>query len=196
MKLQAFHLAGLLLAAGSSALSLGACLGDEAKATVTLQCPSKEIFTGIRADGGPPATGVSAYVERRCGTLDCHGTLFRPMRIYGRIGLRDPAEDNVSGGNGTTLRELDANYDSVCNVSAEEMSRAVDDDGASAEKLLVLQKARGIEGHKGGAVVVQGSEGDLCLLGWLQSGQHGNLDDVAPHCACALKQLEGLACDK
>ena len=111
------------------------------------------------------------------------------MRIYGRIGLREPAENNVTGGNGTTHLELDDNYDSVCNVAPEEMSKAVDDDGASAEKLLLLQKARGIEGHKGGTVVVQGSEGDLCLLGWLQSGQHGKLDDVSPHCKKALEDL-------
>ncbi|MEO7328559.1 MAG: hypothetical protein ABI193_08275, partial [Minicystis sp.] len=61
MKPRAFSLAGLfplagsLLAAATAALTLGACLGDDAKATVTLQCPSKEIFTGLREDGGPPA---------------------------------------------------------------------------------------------------------------------------------------------
>ncbi|MFO0758205.1 MAG: hypothetical protein U0359_17040 [Byssovorax sp.] len=176
--------------AASAASLLGGCLGDEATATVTFQCPSKEIFTGRRADGGPPATGVSAYMERRCGTLDCHGSIYRPMRIYGRIGLRDPSDNNVTGGNGTTVRELDLNYDSVCNVAPEEMSKAVDDDGASAEKLIILQKARGVQGHKGGVVVLQGSEADQCLLGWLQSGQHASVDDVAPHCKKAVEELQ------
>src|SRR6185503_17022392 len=108
------------------------------------------------------------FMERRCGTLDCHGSMFRPMRLYGRLGLRDPVEKNVTGGKATTPRELDENYASVCGLEPEKMSQVVADVGASADKLLLVAKARGVEGHQGGAVVKQGSAGDECLVIWLR----------------------------
>ena len=174
-----------VMAAALAAVASG-CLGDEATATQTFKCPSRESFTGESADGGADVLAVSAFMERRCGTLDCHGTTLRPMRIFGKFGLRDPAQHNVTGGAPTTSAEIDANYTAVCNVDAEQMHKATEDFGQSAEKLLVLQKARGVEGHKGGTIVTPGTPADDCLLGWLRGDK---LSVVAPRCQAALGAL-------
>jgi hypothetical protein len=177
-------LVGAILAAG--AIAFAGCLGADATATKTFKCPRRESFTGEPADGGADLAGASAFMERRCGTLDCHGAVSRPMRLYGRYGLRDPSEKNVTGGAPTTPLELDENYASACNVEPEKMDQAAADFGQSAEKLLLLEKARGVEGHKGGTIVKQGDEGDNCLLGWLRGDP---LAAVAPHCQKAIDQL-------
>ena len=177
--------AAALLFAALAGLGSG-CLGDDATATVTFKCPSRESFTGEPEGGGPTVVAVSTFMERRCGTLDCHGSTFRPMRLLGRFGLRDPAQKNVTGGAATTAAELDANYAAVCNVEPEQMDKATADVGQSAEKLLVLQKARGVEGHKGGAIVSQGTAGDDCILGWLRGDP---LSTVGPRCQAALGGL-------
>ena len=162
------------------------CLGEGATATQTFKCPSRESFTGEPEGGGANVQAVSAFMERRCGTLDCHGSALRPMRLLGRYGLRDPAQHNVTGGAATTAAEIDENYAAVCNVEPEQMDKAAADFGQSAEKLLILQKARGVEGHKGGAIVVQGTPGDDCLLGWLRGDK---LSSVAPRCQEAIGGL-------
>src|SRR6185312_12256946 len=128
----------------------------------------------------------SEYMDRRCGTLDCHGSDSRPMRLYGRLGLREPAETNVSGGKPTTPAELIANYGAVCSIEPEKTAAAVQDQGQSAELLLVVQKARGNEAHKGGAVVKQGSPGDNCIAGWLRG------DDPAMVAAACQTAIGGL----
>lgn len=177
--------AAAVLFAALAGLTSG-CLGDDATATQTFKCPSRESFTGEPADGGASVVAVSTFMERRCGTLDCHGSMFRPMRLLGRYGLRDPAQKNVTGGAPTTAAELDANYAAVCNVEPEQMNKAIEDFGQSAEKLLVLQKARGVEGHKGGTIVTQGTPGDDCILGWLRGDP---LSTVGPRCQAALGGL-------
>jgi len=174
-----------VMAAALAAVTSG-CLGADATATQTFKCPSREAFSGEPADGGADVLAVSAFMERRCGTLDCHGATLRPMRLFGKFGLRDPGQHNVTGGAPTTAAEIDANYTAVCNVDAEQMDKAAQDFGQSAEKLLVLQKARGVEGHKGGTIVTQGTPGDDCLLGWLRGDQ---LSLVAPRCQAALGAL-------
>lgn len=178
---------GVVLVSALSALglSVASCVGDGG--TETFACPSKSVFTGVWPDGGAPAgASVSEYMARRCGTLDCHGTELRSMRLYGQYGLRDPGESNVSGGKVTTPAELTANYGSVCTVEPEKTSAAVDDEGQSAERLLVVRKARGEEAHKGGAVVKQGSPGDNCIAGWLRGDPPA---EVAAACQAAINGL-------
>jgi hypothetical protein len=179
-----FAVAAVIVAALVGAAS--GCLGDDAAATQMFKCPSRATFTGEPADGGADVVAVSAFMERRCGTLDCHGSTLRPMRLLGKYGLRDPAQKNVTGGAATTAAELDQNYAAVCNVAPEQMDKAATDFGQSAEKLLVLQKARGVEGHKGGTIVTKGTPGDDCLLGWLSGAE---LSVVAPRCQAALGGL-------
>lgn len=156
-----------LAAAGSSCADLDG--------TVTNACPSQDVFE----------QNVSPFLEQRCGTLDCHGSIARPMRIFGRLGLRHPDEDNVSGGLPTTDIERAANYDSVCGVDAEQMNDTVANLGNTAERLLIVSKARGIEKHKGGKVVNENDPGDLCILNWLKNNSSG----AAAACQVAIEQL-------
>jgi hypothetical protein len=178
----------LLLSAFSAVSTLGfaltSCVGDGG--SQVFACPSQDVFIGRSPDGGPAGASVSEYMSRRCGTLDCHGSELRPMRLYGQYGLREPAEDNVSGGKPTTLAELKANYATVCSQEPEKTAKAVEDVGQSAEKLLVVQKARGAEAHKGGAVVKQNSPGDQCIAGWLRG------DDPATVAAACQTAIDGL----
>jgi hypothetical protein len=171
----------LAFAIGAITLSCGPYDGVE-----DVACPSKATFTGV-PDKGMPATGVTAYLERRCGTLDCHGSSLRPLRIYGRDGLRDPYAFDVSGGKGTTPAEAAQNYGAVCDVEPEKMQDVVSSAGASADKLLLVRKARGIEGHKGGTIFRTGSAGDRCVTGWL-AGQP--FDTVTTACQAALDELD------
>jgi hypothetical protein len=174
-----------ILFASLAGLTSG-CLGADATATQTFKCPSRESFTGEPADGGADVLAVSGFMERRCGTLDCHGSTLRPMRLLGRYGLRDPAGHDVTGGVATTPAEIEQNYAAVCNIEPEQMDKAAADFGQSAEKLLILQKARGVEGHKGGTIVTQGTPGDDCILGWLRGDK---LSVVAPICQKAIGAL-------
>lgn len=163
---------------------LSSCVGKGGTMTM-LACPSRAVFTGLSPDGGPSVASVSEYMARRCGTLDCHGSVSRPMRLYGRLGLREPSEKNVSGGKDTTLLELQDNYDSVCNLQPEQTSAAVANQ-FNPEGLLVVQKARGLEAHKGGAVVIQGDPDDNCIAGWLRGDTPAT---VAANCQTAINGL-------
>lgn len=176
--------AATLGALALSAFALGACVDPNAEAPTA--CPSEAVFTGRSPDGGAPSPAVSDYMARRCGTLDCHGRAERPLRLYGQYGLRTPAENNVSGGKATTLAELKANYASACGLEPEKTAAAVKDLGQSAELLLIVQKARGVEGHKGGAVVRAGGPGDRCIVGWLRG------DDPSVVAAACQEALDGL----
>ena len=170
---------------GGIGAALSACVGTNADQTFL--CPSETVFIGLAADGGKlPGAAVSEYMDRRCGTLDCHGSEARPMRLYGRLGLRAPEQNNRSGGAPTTLLELKANYGAVCSIEPEKTDKAVMDMGASAEKLLVVLKARGTEAHKGGIVVMAGSNGDECITGWLKGDPPAT---VAAACKIALDNL-------
>lgn len=173
MKHRALLLAALGLL-GTTSLVAG-CRSDLAE-TKTYACASQPLFEDH----------VSPYLERRCATLDCHGGIARPMRIYGQLGLRHPDEANVSGGKATTAAELAANYASVCNLEPEKMNDAVANFGNTAEELLLIRKARGEEKHKGGKVVNEADHADNCLKMWLQ----GNEAATEAECAAAVKQLE------
>ncbi|MFO0755278.1 MAG: hypothetical protein U0359_02230 [Byssovorax sp.] len=119
---------------------------------------------------------VSAVFERRCGTLDCHGSTYRPMRIYGQNGLRRPeikGSKNVgdfteysSGGlEPTTLAELRDNYQAIIGLEPELTARVVQHLD-QPEALTVIRKARLQEKHKGGLLWYQGDPGDACLVNW------------------------------
>jgi len=142
---------------------------------------------------------VSSVLERRCGTLDCHGTLARPLRIYGAGGLRlftidefndaSLAQENgtVSGGSGTTSAEHEANRRSMCGIEPEltgEVIRGV----LPPEELMILRKPLLIERHKGGAVFQTGGPGAVCLSCWLR-GFPDDIDcqDVVTECQKAIR---------
>jgi hypothetical protein len=136
-------------------------------------------------ESGADFQPVSAVFERRCGTLDCHGSAFRPMRIYGQNGLRRPepkgsknvgdfAEYSSGGLEPTTLAELSDNYQSIVSLEPELVAQVVQG-LSSPDRLSVIRKARLQEKHKGGLLWYQGDPGDACLTNWFTS-----VDDTSP----------------
>jgi hypothetical protein len=154
----------------SAALAAGA-LSFFACASV----PDETRFTTILApDPTQFQAGVSFFLERRCGTLDCHGQPGRPLRIYGARGLRlqnDAGRTPISGD--TSIEEMAANYRSVIGLEPEEMSRVVASEGENPERLLLIRKplnvALGGERHKGGSVISPSDPGYQCLTTWLSN---------------------------
>lgn len=119
----------------------------------------------------------SAVMERRCGTLDCHGHASRPLRIYGQYGLRRPepadttnvenyAEYYSGGKEPTTLAELEDNYRSICALEPELVAQ-VYAKTSPPDVLTIVRKARLREKHKGGPIWNQGDPGDVCMINWL-----------------------------
>lgn len=129
-----------------SGLSHGAWIASlVALAGATLGCVGPGV--GEQQTGGPPFgqngqdfAPVSKVLERRCGTLDCHGSTFRPLRIYGQYGLRKPFRfrtdpgapagadfDKYYSGGGleTTSAELLDNYNSVIALEPELMQEVI-----------------------------------------------------------------------
>src|SRR6516225_3603181 len=72
----------LVTAAIAVPLSFACSSAPSADDTITVTGPSLADFGGTN--------GVSSVFERNCGTLDCHGSDARAMRIYGQYGLRKP----------------------------------------------------------------------------------------------------------
>ena len=160
-----------------------AVLGTALLGTVQLACeeiPSPYIIECGSEEEFPE---VSPVLEKRCGTLDCHGTLARPLRIYGQGGLRlalqeeiddfSVARDNgtFSGGKATTPEEFEANWRSVCGLEPEKMQQVRAGEAEPLE-LILLSKPIGPEEedgttHKGGAVLIKGGEGFDCIRTWL-----------------------------
>lgn len=140
---------------------------------------------------------VSRLLERRCGSLDCHGDLARPLRIHGSSGLRyvaihdldesghaklsseafryvDPDAARIAGafpgagGLPTTAEELEQNVRSICGLEPERM-REVVFGRAAPEQLLLLSKPLQLERHKGSKVFERGSRDHACIASWLRS---------------------------
>jgi hypothetical protein len=162
--------AGSVACASLFAMAAAAMTGSCASApdtgrTTTIATPDYNQFKGT----GQMA-GVDQFLEKRCATLDCHGQVGRPLRLYSRTGLRFPDPDvQISpGGPGTTEEEYQANFQSVVGLEPEQMSRVVvDPTNNPPQTLLLVKKPRAMERHKGGQVIIAGDTGDLCLTSWL-----------------------------
>ncbi len=141
------------------------------------KCPPRAIYVKY----------VSDVMEKRCGMLDCHGNDLRPMRIYGKFGLRHPLELNRTGEGDSTDLEKSSNYFGVCSIEPDTMDKVVDDPGGSAvNTLLLVRKGRGQEGHKGGKVFDSWDDSDRCVVGWLRGDAE---QSVKTACAKALARL-------
>jgi hypothetical protein len=125
--------------------------------------------------------GVSAFMERRCGTLDCHGQIGRPLRIYGQFGLRrtPPDQPGAPRPDGVTTDDerLD-NYYAVVDLEPEAIGYAHATNGADKDFLL-LKKPLDIENggvrHKGGPVLRQIDDpGFRCLVTWIDGTVNSN----------------------
>jgi len=144
---------------------------------LSVTCASREIYV----------THVSEVMERRCGTLDCHGSDFRPMRLLGRDGLRHPLEGKRTGEGVTTDGEKSANYYAICAIEPEKVAKVVSDPGGNAVNgLLLVRKGRGQEGHKGGKVFDPWDDADRCVVGWLRGDAEENVEKA---CKAALARL-------
>jgi len=140
------------------------------------------ITNSIGADGATNA-GVDAVLEQRCASLDCHGQMGRALRLFSQSGLRLISQDaaNVPGGAPTTQTELVANYQAVIGLQPELMTEVVQGNEPPTA-LLLLRKPLQLERHKGGQVIVPGSNAYDCIVSWL--GGPSNFSERA--CALAL----------
>jgi hypothetical protein len=116
-----------------------------------------------------PATfpPVAQLLAIRCGSLECHGTVARNLRLYGSAGLRYAPSDRPLVPTCDTQDEVDQDYEAVVDLEPEAMSAVVAAGGAHPEQLTMVRKARGVEYHKGGAIWAQGDDSDTCLTSWL-----------------------------
>jgi hypothetical protein len=149
-----FKRAILLLAVAAGAAR---CALPDPNATVQGACPSRDAFNA-----------VSPFLEDGCGTPDCHGQPSRPLRIFGYYGLR-LSPSNYPGDSttpDTTPAEVDANFEAVCGLQPELMTEVVMGQAAPGS-LLLLMKPLDETNHKGGAVILPGSDGETCLTSWL-----------------------------
>ncbi len=117
--------------------------------------------------GGGAKIGVDGFLAARCGTLDCHGGIGRPLRIFSQSGLRivDDA-GNYPGGAPETEAEIFANFTAAISVQPE-LTSEVFAGNFDPHVLLLLRKPMQLERHKGGQVIQGGDTGDTCLTSWL-----------------------------
>ena len=150
------------------ALALCACSGVDASKYDHVKGPA---FGDD--ESGDDFRPVSSVIERRCGTLDCHGSEARPLRIYSQFGLRKHIDKNPDAGqyfpgglDATTPDELLDNYRSMIGLEPEKLDLVVAKK-AKVETLTLVRKPRLAEKHKGGLVWNKGDDGDVCLVNWL-----------------------------
>ena len=143
----------LILAAAIA--TSAACTGPEPNAQTPVTGPDRTTFPLVQG-----------FIDHRCGSLDCHGTRYRNLRMWGSDGMR-LAYGDVPGGAPTTTDETNATYQSIVQLEPEVMSAVVVDHGANPERLTFVRKARGTEAHAGGAIVKPGDARDRCILSWL-----------------------------
>ncbi len=141
--------------------------------------PDTERFTAvIQPDYESYRLYVDKYINRRCGTLDCHGQAGRAYRVYGREGFRvrlaDGGGNLTSGGQPSTPEEALANFQAIVGLEPEEMSRTMalvnDPDRQEAEglkRLIFIRKPLRLERHKGGPAMAEDDPGYRCVRAWL-----------------------------
>jgi hypothetical protein len=135
---------------------------------------------GAHTDAIGPDRTQFAYVApvlvRRCGSIDCHGSKYRNMRIYGYGSERLPgAALNPESPPVVTGEEGDATYASVVGLEPEIMAAVVSSHGVGPERLTFVRKGRGDEDHKGDRRITPGDSSDRCITSWLA----GNVDEAA-----------------
>ncbi|MBX3188803.1 MAG: hypothetical protein KF819_17425 [Labilithrix sp.] len=118
--------------------------------------------------------GVNGMMERKCGGLDCHGQVGRPLRIYSANGLRLTRNpDSPRPTTATTDAEKIANYYSVVGLEPEILGYArVEGVNAHFPVMQLLKKPLDISGqgvrHKGGPVLRQTDKAFNCLVTWIE----------------------------
>ncbi len=108
---------------------------------------------------------VAQMLGVRCGTIDCHGTPWRNLRIYSSGGLRYAPDAQPFVPPCDTPDEVAQTYLSVVGLEPEATSQVAS--GGDPGQLTLVRKPRGTEAHKGGQLWTQGDDADTCLVGWL-----------------------------
>ncbi len=129
--------------------------------------PTGSTYTPAALPDAASFPPVAQLLDVRCGSLNCHGTIARNLRLYGSAGLRFASTDRPLVPTCNTPDENAQDYASVVDLEPETMSAVVGGGGAHPEMLTVVRKARGAEAHKGGAVWSQGDDADTCFTSWL-----------------------------
>lgn len=140
-------------------------------ALVTAACSSPD--TTARVDALGPTTqsfgDVAQMLVHHCGSIDCHGSIYRNMRLYGYQGTRLQDGDSPDSPSVSRQPEVDADYQAVVGLEPEIMASVVAAKGAGYDRLTLVRKGRNDEDHKGGQRIVPGDDADTCLLTWLSS---------------------------
>ena len=136
---------------------LAACSTPDASAVVAPTLPTEQGFPY-----------VAEVMVHRCGTLDCHGSLYRNLRVFGDEGLRFASADRPCVPAGTTSDEVAQDYTSTVELEPETLSAVLADRGANPERLALIAKPVGLETHKGGTVFHTGDDTYVCLTSWLE----------------------------
>ena len=138
-------------------------------AGVALACSSPDTDARIDPIGPDKAEfrAVAPVLARRCGSVDCHGTRLRNLRVFGYGGLRLLDGHRLDDPPIVTDDEANATYDSVIGLEPELMRAVVLAGGADPERLSFVRKGRGDEDHKGDRRVIPGDDADTCILTWL-----------------------------
>jgi hypothetical protein len=110
---------------------------------------------------------VAQAMVHTCGTLDCHGTPERNLRLYGNEGQRLAATDRPLAPACTTGDEIDQDFAGVVGLEPEVLAGVVAEGGADPEALLFVRKGRGTEHHKPGPEMTIGDPLDTCITSWL-----------------------------
>jgi len=159
MGLWRFVATAALVSAGCSTGWLAACSSPDSSARVDPVGPT-----------GPDRASfefVAPVLSRRCGSIDCHGSRFRNLRVFGFGGLRLDPEHRPDLPEFVTTAEATATYESVIGLEPEILRAVVSAGGAGAERLSIVRKGRGDEDHKGGRRITAGDDSDACILSWL-----------------------------
>ncbi|HEY8073314.1 MAG TPA: hypothetical protein VIF62_04380 [Labilithrix sp.] len=135
--------------------------------------PDKDQITDVlQPDFTVYANSVDFYLQRRCGTLDCHGQAGRAYRIYGQFGFRLYNQDAglVSGQQPTTPEEVQANFQAIVSLEPEELSRVVASQGDedALKRWIWIRKPLRLERHKGGPAMAEDDSGYKCVLAWMR----------------------------
>jgi hypothetical protein len=145
-------------------LSVGAVAVCVSVACASAPDPDAQVTAGqIDKAGFRP---VALMLGRRCGSIDCHGSRFRNLRLYGFGGVRKLPTDTPEAP-ATSPQEIDDNYDAFMTLEPGAMYDFIQGGRTAPQTLTVFRKARGDENHKGGRRIVAGDPADLCLSSWL-----------------------------
>jgi hypothetical protein len=148
----------MVLASAGLGVWAGGCSSPDAGARVDPIGPDRAQFDF-----------VAPVLARRCGSLDCHGSIYRNMRVFGYGGTRLDGGVTPESPARVTADEAQATYESVIGVEPEIMRAVVQSGGAGPERLTFVRKGRGDEDHKGDSPIKHGDNSDRCILTWLSN---------------------------